>query len=265
MAVYKNGVYLLGDLDQEKPPAVRANECITSGPPLYIPGGWRNKPHELTREACENDRAFCMIGARAVEPARHMIFPGQVLAFRGISDNDLAMYWHMLVIPDLATTQQHRLRWVFDLTRQHIPLLMKMKARAMVFLAQNRAAFAARYGPGPIGRAMKNEVQCGFHIVPTVGYLHMHVLFGPLTVFGGSDESRGRWISLEEVMDILMVEETMEKYRYKTGAQTGWPLSLQGPPPPPVPPPVPPAPSASTGTSAPPVCAGPLLRRARTL
>ena len=257
---YENGVYLLGDLDDEKSTAVRANERATTGPPLYIPGGWRNKTRELTHEACENDRAFCMIGAGKVDPARHLLDPGQFMGFRGIGDNDLAVYWHMLVIPDLATVQEHNLRWVFDLTRQDVPMLMTKKAHAMVFLAQNRAAFAARYGPGPIGRAMKNEVQCGFHTVPTVGYLHMHALLGPLTAFGGSDDSRGKWISLEEVLDILMVEETMAKYRYtaEAGTVVGWPSSLPSRP-------APPAPSASTETSARPAFAAPPLHRARTL
>jgi hypothetical protein len=218
--VHKNNVYLIKDVVAEKTAEVVDKEEATHGVRHYIPGGWRNKTRELTRHACEKDRVFCLIGAGVPQAERNYFELGRLFAFRGISGNDLAIYWHMLVIANLTTTQSHGgcqgLRWVFDLTRSDVPLLMEMKARSLVFLAQNREAFAATYGTAPISRAMKSDIQFGFHTTPSIGYLHLHVLLGPLTVFGSSCDSRGKWIALDEVLDILMVEESMAKYQYQT-------------------------------------------------
>lgn len=214
--------YRLRDIVHEKEPEVFANEVETDGPKQYIPGGWRNIPRELTREARSADRIFCRIGGGRDKPERpngggnHGFYfdNGSVMALRGTGGKDLSMYWHMIVIPNLAIVQESELKWVFDLNRSHIPLLMEMKAHAMVFLAENREPLADKYGAAPISRAMRSELQFGFHTSPGAGYLHLNVLLGPLTVYGGSSYLRGMWIHLDEVIEILMIEGHMHKYQY---------------------------------------------------
>ena len=46
-------------------------------------------------------------------------------------------------------------------------------------------------------------IQFGFHTQPTVGYLHMHMLIGPLTEEG--ETYQHRWISLDKVIDYLKI------------------------------------------------------------
>lgn len=214
--------YLLKDIDSEKEPVVFEREAETDGPKQYIPGGWRNVTRKLTLAARSADRGLCAIGAGLVIPDRphnsgkrgFYFDTGNVMAFRGISGKDLAMYWHMVVIADLLTTQKSKLQWVFDLKREHVPMLMEMKARSMVFMAENEEPLAAKYGAAAIARALRSQMQFGFHATPSAGYLHLNVLLGPLTVFGGEAECRGNWVHLDEVIEILMAEGDMLKYQY---------------------------------------------------
>lgn len=218
----KGDYYRLGDIVYEKEPEVFEHEVETDGPKQYIPGTWRNVPRELTRAARSADRVFCRIAVGRDTPERpngsgrkgFYFNTGRVMALRGTGGKDLAMYWHMIVIPNLPIVQQSELQWVFSLTRAHIPLLMEMKAHAMVFLAENKDAFVSKYGQAPISRAMRSQLQFGFHTTPGAAYLHLNVLLGPLTAYGGSDALRGGWIHLDEVIEILMIEGSMLQYRY---------------------------------------------------
>lgn len=217
--------YRLRDIVYEKEPEVFKYEVETDGTRQYIPGKWLNMPRELTRDARSADRVFCRIAVGKDTPERpcgggnegFYFNTGRLMAFRGTCGKDLAMYWHMIVIPNLDIVQESQLQWVFSLNRGHIPLLMEMKAHAMVFLAENKDAFIAKYGQAPISKAMRSQLQFGFHTMPGAAYLHMHVLLGPLTAYGGSDALRGWWIHLDEVIEILMIEGSMSHYQYSPG------------------------------------------------
>lgn len=104
-----------------------------------------------------------------------------VVGFRGVGYADLAVDFHFLVIP----VDRPDLKSVGDLTPGDIPMLIKM---------QHAATFWGIWNDLPV-------TQLGFHTSPTVDYLHMHVLSGPLTEYGW--EQRRRWVSLDEVMGVL--------------------------------------------------------------
>uniref|UniRef100_A0A7S2SE05 Uncharacterized protein n=1 Tax=Mucochytrium quahogii TaxID=96639 RepID=A0A7S2SE05_9STRA len=140
----------------------------------------------------------------------------QFVALRGVGGLDMAKIWHMLIIPTAAiagfdesqTAGNNRLEWVFDLKVEHLKLLLAMKNAALDFLEGNREYFK-KVQPSELANKPLDywldpqNVSLGFHSVPTVGYLHMHMLVGPLTEFGGSDKNVERWISLNEVVQCL--------------------------------------------------------------
>lgn len=127
--------------------------------------------------------------------------------FLGVGKEDMAHMWHMLVIPKIEDELQPPIRWIFDLEPCHIELLHKMRASALTYISHNRKYFMEKY-PDLAPRWLRPEnIRIGFHTVPTVAYLHMHVLVGPITKFG--NDCADRWVSFEKVNEYLIQDKDM--------------------------------------------------------
>lgn len=136
-----------------------------------------------------------------------------VVAFRGIGGRDMASIWHMLIVPRaelvMSTPSSNEavvsLKWLYDLRPEHLPLLYTMREESLVYLQANKGYFIdVVKGRGDnLAWLEPNAVRFGFHSRPSVGYLHMHMLIGPLTDFGADTPQRIRWVSLETILEIL--------------------------------------------------------------
>lgn len=125
-----------------------------------------------------------------------------ILAFRGILGKDLSKVWHMLVIP-----RDEYIIWVGDLKYKHINLLKRMMNMCICWININRRYFQEKYkyiklADKDIDWWLDNP-SYGFHIHPTVGYLHMHFIVGPLTEFGSSQEYLDNWVSIDTIINYL--------------------------------------------------------------
>lgn len=213
--------YIINNIKNEKQLNILNNEK-SCGNVSYIPGRWLNYPKELTTKARESDKIMSRISNGDDIPERPLgsgnkgfyFNTGNIMAFRGINDYDLALYWHMITIPSLKIVQKNELKWVFDLNINHIPLLLEMKSYSLIFLNKNKNAFISYYG-NQIKRYLKpGQIQFGFHTKPSIGYLHMHTLVGPITEGGNSDGNRGHWIHLDEIIELLMIEGDLKRFIY---------------------------------------------------
>lgn len=109
------------------------------------------------------------------------------------------------------------LQWVFDITAEHVPLLLEMRRQGLAFVEHNRAYFLAMYAGQtlagkPVEYWLKPEnVQFGFHMRPTVGYLHCHMCVGPVTEFGYSSHYQFGWLSLDRVIRLVTMSPSENK------------------------------------------------------
>jgi hypothetical protein len=151
------------------------------------------------------------------------------LAFRGVGGKDMATLWHMLMIPNRLlfdpSGEYVALRWIYDLKPEHAPLLRIQRTLALAWVARNKSWFVERYGRRLGAEGIKHwlkpeNIQMGFHKKPSVGVLHLHVLVGPLTEFGGEPEMLDRWVPLKDVIavvsaDMPVTEENLREYANK--------------------------------------------------
>lgn len=185
---------------------------------------------ELTEEAISRGgKIFSQIGRLELIPARpansgrkgFYIQDDDVLAFRGIAGHDLAVVWHMLLIPSMHAMRSRvretdtdpevpvSLRWFFDLEVKDLPLMYKMKQYSQDFVELNRAYFKHIWQDYDLkGREIEfwlrpENIQLGFHLTPSVGYLHAHLMVGPITEFGNADRHVYNWISIDRVIHVL--------------------------------------------------------------
>jgi hypothetical protein len=150
------------------------------------------------------------------------------VGFYGLRE-PLASLLHLIVIPTNIGLEVNSVR---DLNDGHFPTLINMAKDASTYIKMNTDAYAQRLATTPVGidvaakfKAMHDDLrdtsdkevlqeifkiqmnwQLGFHESPTVGYLHMHVLIGPLTKpLEGRDEAKefNNWVPLDAVLDIL--------------------------------------------------------------
>jgi hypothetical protein len=127
-------------------------------------------------------------------------------AFLGIGKQDMAHMWHMLVIPKIIDGA-NPIRWVFDLDPSHLPLLHKMRKSALQYISINRSYFMEKYPNLAHKWLMPQRIKIGFHTVPSVAYLHMHILVGPITAYG--NECADKWIPFEKVNEWLLQGKDM--------------------------------------------------------
>jgi diadenosine tetraphosphate (Ap4A) HIT family hydrolase len=114
-----------------------------------------------------------------------------MIAFRGTGSNDMATEYHFLVCPKYRPD----LKSCHDLTVSDMGLVQQMVDKAKLFVWTT------------IG--YDNVITCGFHSTPTVGYLHMHVLVGPLTEYGYRE--RERWIHYYNTPAFYNIDNAMNK------------------------------------------------------
>ncbi|GBG32070.1 CD109 antigen [Hondaea fermentalgiana] len=152
--------------------------------------------------------------------SKFLINTPRALGFIGKGDKDISRLLHMLLIPKPRSTaivslpgqgnsnsdndndNETFIPWVFALTPDDLDILYEMRELGLNFLRQekNMQWFYQRYAhldveTDLLGFALRewlspDHIQFGFHIRPTVGYLHMHMLVGPLTEFGADYEER---------------------------------------------------------------------------
>ncbi|GBG26871.1 Hypothetical Protein FCC1311_030932 [Hondaea fermentalgiana] len=188
---------------------------------------------QLSQRAKDLGNIFVQIASGEILPAGaerggrngFYVEDAKVLAFRGISGLDLSLIWHMLLIPTAQAMQatcrscgdiEHKMfpgsgvrRWVFDLLPEDIPLLRDLRERGETFVCANKSYFQEKWA----GKTLKGHdilywlrpenLQFGFHASPTIGYLHCHLLVGPLTEFGYSPRYLEGWLTLDRVLCIL--------------------------------------------------------------
>jgi len=190
---------------------------------------WNEAGAELSKAAEELGKSvFLPIAKLQALPGKNfgprlLIKRKDVLGFFGVGDIDLSRLLHVLLIPreaGMTSGDGVRLRWIFDLVFSDIPLLESMKAAGLDFLRANYAWLMARSARFDREKDLLKEplehwlepknVQFGFHVRPSVGYLHMHMLVGPITKEGCSDRYKLNWISLDEVFSALRTRGHLE-------------------------------------------------------
>lgn len=106
---------------------------------------------------------------------------GTCKAFRGVWTNDMAADYQFLVFPYTYIPSVH------DLEGRHLYVVMAMVRHARTFVRMNWGA--------------EHRAQYGFMVDSEVGYLSLHVLIGPLTVYGWS--KKDEWVDASTVIDFL--------------------------------------------------------------
>lgn len=172
------------------------------------------------------DRIFVPLSKRAMQPGKaHAAARGEflvstehALGFLGVGGHDLSRLLHLVLIP-AHDEARPSLRWVFDLVHSDLPLLAEMRQAGLAFFRENVPWFRARYAAMDVQRDLRGRsleywlreenVSFGFHANPSVGYLHMHMLVGPLTTEGYSERYRDSWVPLEAVIEVLSVLRPM--------------------------------------------------------
>lgn len=121
-----------------------------------------------------------------------------LIAFQGKGEHS-SLFFDMLVLPKLKHGYNKEndkivLKSCKDLTEKHKFLLDEIKIETYKFVKRNRIWFYRVYNFKNIEYWL-NNIQFGFHYPPTVGYLHAHVLIGPLTEHGFNLSDR--WVKME--------------------------------------------------------------------
>lgn len=224
--------YMLKQGLMEKEPSVDEQKASTI---LKFEGHQLDKCAALLTEGAErNARFFTGFVKGTAEPGRpnesgrkgYYIKSPDTLAFRGVGGKDMAIIWHMLMIPNHSLFDKKGenvvLRWIYDLKPEHATLLRVMRTLALAWVARNKVWFIKRYerrlGKEGVKHWLQPEnIQIGFHKKPSVGVLHMHVLVGPLTDFGSEPEMLERWVPLKDVLAVVsagapVTEENLRQY-----------------------------------------------------
>jgi diadenosine tetraphosphate (Ap4A) HIT family hydrolase len=94
---------------------------------------------------------------------------------------DLATKFHFIVFPYRFIPTVH------DLTPSDLFMVMSLVKHSREYVWNNWGSF--------------HGVQMGFLKDAEIGYLHMHVLIGPLTEYGWS--KRHDWVNVDQVLDML--------------------------------------------------------------
>jgi hypothetical protein len=132
------------------------------------------------------------------------------LAFKGLGC-DMSLFFAFVMIPKLKHGYDNLndkivLASCRDITTKHVELFLKMKAGALEFIKYNRDWFYKYREKQWLDKKNKDidyflkeeNIQFGFHWPPSIGYIHLHVLVGPLTCHG--EQLRNRWISLDSIL-----------------------------------------------------------------
>lgn len=108
-----------------------------------------------------------------------MHVPSTCVGFR--AHRDLSTKFHLTVFPYRFIPTVH------DLTPDDLFLVMSLVKHSREYVWNNWGSYSG--------------LQMGFLKDAEIGYLHMHVLLGPLTEYGWS--KRHDWVSVDQVLDIL--------------------------------------------------------------
>lgn len=158
-----------------------------------------SKEHNLTVQENTARKAFFPYLHKQKLPESGFLFEtDNLLAFRG-KGKPSSVLFDMMVVPKLKhgynkQTDKIILKSCRDLTYKHENLLNSMKECVYKFSNENKNWFIENFEN--VDFWLKN-IQFGFHYPPSVGYLHMHVLIGPLSEHGLSISHR--WVKLEDI------------------------------------------------------------------
>ena len=130
-------------------------------------------------------------------PEKIYIETDDILAFKPKGESS-GLFLHMIILPKLKhgydkENDKILLKSVKDLTDNHKFLIDIMKKETFKFITRNRLWFHKNYRYKNTSEWLK-KVHFGFHYPPTVGYLHMHVIIGPLTKHGIG--LTNRWVKI---------------------------------------------------------------------
>lgn len=154
---------------------------------------------KLPEDAIKKGEVFQKIANEEIIPTmpngeqKFHIKTDKYVGFRGVGGKDLAKIFHFLIIP-----RKDAPSWIGDAKNFRVfNSISEMKKIAKKWIELNRNFFRKRYPNLIAGKNVDywlSNPQMGFHIKPSVGYLHMHVLIGPLTEFGC--ENINNWFSV---------------------------------------------------------------------
>lgn len=128
------------------------------------------------------------------------------IAFKGIG-KESSLFFHMLIVPTLKHGYNKEkdeiiLKDCSSITKKHIPLLVSMKEEYCKWVQLNKNWFIEMFKNKDIEYWLQPEnLQFGFHYPPSVGYLHLHAMVGPITEHG--DRMKYRCINLKDVLNKL--------------------------------------------------------------
>lgn len=183
----------------------------------------RYKDVTISEKAKENARFFRGIGNGKDEPGLpyyakikgtkgggKILIPNNpyVTGFQGTAENDLASIFHLVVIPKNKVGDDNKLvglrneelipAHVGELNENHLRMLADMKQAALTFFEENKEKLYERFGKEKVDDAFKSGIRLGFHLEPSIGYLHLHALLGNLTKSG--IEEHKKWISIDDAI-----------------------------------------------------------------
>lgn len=201
---------LVNIYDKEK---ICYGQKVSSSLILYKESADYTKQHDM-KQAIQNAVYFLKYLRGEEEPERprgsgkkgYYFQNDDFVAFKGLG-KEISMFFHMLIIPTLKHGYDEQndkivLSSVQDLKKEHIPLLINMKNEFIKFVKHNEKWFCKIYRIKNLEFWLNpDKFQFGFHWPPTVGYLHMHAMVGPITEHGES--MKDRWVSLENVIENL--------------------------------------------------------------
>jgi hypothetical protein len=210
MTMYNSKFYKLNGKDEKE--EICYTQKVALNLPIYTDSvEYKNSEIELTEEHEEKAKKFFipyLLGEKLPErPKCGFYFDNEdFVAFKGIG-KEMSLFFHLLIVPTIKhgynSNDKITLRSVRDIKKEHIPLLLGMKNEFNKFIRRNRKWFLTVYNFTNMEQNwMKEEqFQFGFHWPPTIGYLHMHAMVGPVTKHGES--MKDRWVSLDNVIENL--------------------------------------------------------------
>jgi hypothetical protein len=151
---------------------------------------------EIKSKLCDNDGSIFKTFAEDPEKVDCLINTKDCLGFLGIGA-DHATVFHLLIIP-----KQTGLQWYQDLEPEHIDLLENMRYAGECFVEKNKLML------DKISDNQDYKVRFGFHTRPTVGYLHLHMMVGPLST--QFDSYHDNWVDYYQVIEYIKSKDEVE-------------------------------------------------------
>lgn len=125
------------------------------------------------------------------------------VAFKGLG-KDASLFFHLLIVPTLKHGYDRDsdtiiLKNCSDIKEKHKTLLFNMKKHFCCWVQLNKQWFYDTFDSEDVDFWLKPEnFHFGFHWPPSIGYLHLHAMVGPITKHGFYNMVN-RWVDLKDI------------------------------------------------------------------